>query len=83
MALYWLSKYFQSELNNRITVFKRILFSDYKGWDDIAIHKYGLGRNRINMLGCPIAILSDILLATNMVISNLKMYIQVHSILTV
>ena len=47
------------------------------------IDRYGLGGYRIDTLGYHIAILSEILLATNLVISNLKIYIQVHSILSV
>ena len=49
----------------------------------IDTYVYGLGQYPINTLGCCIAILSGILLATNLVISSLKIYILVHSILTV
>ena len=47
------------------------------------MYRYRLGRYRIDTLGCRIVILSEILLAANLVVSNLKIYIQVHSILTV
>ena len=49
----------------------------------IDTYRYGLGQYGIDTLGCCIAILSDILLTANLVISNLKIYIRVHSILTV
>ena len=45
----------------------------------IDTYRYGLGRYRIDTLGCCIAILSDILLAANLVISNLKIYILNNS----
>ena len=41
----------------------------------IESYRYGLGRYHIDTLGCCSAILSDILLAANLVISNLKIYI--------
>ena len=41
----------------------------------INTYRYALGRYGIDRLGCCIAIHSEILLATNLVISNLKIYI--------